>query len=266
MPNLKQLINLKEKYGDGNSKFKRSDVKLLLESFDTSRIGAAIRNLKTKSFSFPEFRMEDYVNYFLERTKANVVLLFVDITSFSTKFNDKTTDELVEYLDDYYLTVIPIINQHGGEVEKIMGDGIICVFGEPFLDEGVRQLHNRADKCARNLIAILKDTDYEIKVALHAGEVMYYKNPCEEYYEFTMIGNAITELFRLESISIGNSINYFGSTFYDHLIESSAVNFDSSFARLAGLKLPDWRIQHSISADLQGVEYANMKSIRYFGG
>src|SRR5690606_15912136 len=139
--------------------------------------------------------------YFKERRKVDAVLLFIDITSFSAKFTSKSADEIGKYLDEYYDLVIPIIGKHGGEVEKIMGDGIICVFGEPFLHLHKEDLHRRAEKCAAELIKLLKGSKHEIKIAFHFGEIMYYQNECSDYWEYTMIGNALTELYRLESVS-----------------------------------------------------------------
>jgi class 3 adenylate cyclase len=260
MPNLKQLFNLKERYGDTNlSSLRKSDIGLIVESFDPDRLEKGFNNFKTKSFSFPEFKVSDYVEYFLERKKANVVLLFIDICSFSQKFSSTSSDLLVEYLDEYYKTVIPIINNNGGEIEKIMGDGIICVFGEPFLDDSKATLHNHANKCAREIISELKDTDFEVKIALHFGEIMYYQNPSDDYFEYTMIGTALTELFRLESVSVGNSINFYCDSYFEILMNQHVLSYQNYWAQFTS---SEWKLKDRTKINLAGVNYKYIRQVQ----
>ena len=44
---------------------------------------------------------------------------------------------------------------------------------------------------------------------MHCGTINYFKNKTGLYHEFTMIGKPLTELFRLESVSIDERINYY---------------------------------------------------------
>lgn len=267
MPNLKQLSKLKEIYGDSVfSNFRKSDIDILLESFQPEKLVKGFENLLiTKSFSFQDFNAFHYIDYFLNRKKVEAVLLFIDITLFSKKFHKKTTEQIVAYLDEYYKYIIPVINKHGGEIEKIMGDGIICVFGEPFLDRNQEELHKSADKCSREIISTLRNTEFAVKIALHYGEIMYYKNPTSEYYEFTMIGSAVTELFRLEGVSTGDSINYFAGTKYDYQIEAGIDRFDTQFARFSAKIKYRWMVKTDKYYDLQGTDYGIVKRVEFVG-
>lgn len=265
MPNLQQLYKLKEKYGDVNtSRLKKSDIQTLLEAFDPDTINNTVRHnldgLLVKSFSFRDFKAVDYISYFHGRKKADVVLLFIDITSFSTKFIDKSADELVVYLDEYYSKVIPLVNKYGGEIEKIMGDGIVCVFGKPFLDEGMDIIHTKAYQCAREIISSLHETAFAVKIALHYGEIMYYQNPCTEYYEYTMIGNAITELFRLEAVAEPNSINFYGDSHFDKTMKSFLAAKDRTiYTDLTAT----WFYKAPKAISLAGVKHQEMRCITY---
>lgn len=236
MPNLKQLIKLKNKYARSNYNLMGTEVRALLEAFDPGKTNRA--------FDIDGSKLVNYTDYFKERKKAEVVLLFIDITSFSTRFSTNTSSEIAQYLDDYYDKVIPLIGENDGEIEKIIGDGIICVFGEPFLTSTKYDLHRKAEKCAMKIINELKGTVYECKVAFHYGEIMYFQNKSEDYNEFTMIGNALTNLFRLESVAYTNSINYFTETYYNTLnkldISTGASNYswiltDPEFVNLKGV-------------------------------
>ncbi len=246
MPNLKQLINLKEEYSQGIDGFSTKDAEIILESFDPKKI--------TKSFSFHGEKVQGYIDFFKERRKTEAVLLFIDVTSFSTKFKNKNSDDVSDFLDNYYDRVIPTIYAHGGEIEKIMGDGIICVFGEPFLRKTKLTLHRKAEKCAMDLIHNNKGTEYELKVAFHYGEIMYYQNKSIDYTEFTMIGNAITELFRLESVSVSNSINFFGETDYED------INIDDVINRTPFKHA--WTLKSPIQVKLKGVDKSYFRYLK----
>jgi class 3 adenylate cyclase len=250
MPNLKQLVNIKTEYGDANSYLKRSEVKALMEAFDPNRI--------VKAFSLTDPKELKYIEYFKNRKKVDAVLLFIDVTSFSSRFQSKTADEIASFLDAYYDKIIPIIGKHGGEIEKIIGDGIICVFGEPFLTLSKMELHRAAEKCAVQIVADLKGTIYESKVAFHYGEIMYYQNKSDEYYEFTMIGNALTELFRLESVSHSNSVNFFTETYYEELNIQ-----DVTKTNLKGRSVStEWILSDPESVLLKGVTHTSIRRLK----
>ena len=109
----------------------------------------------------------------------------------------------------------------GGEIDKIIGDGIICIFGPPFQNIELNDNINKADQCARKIIRATQKTDYTSKVALHCGSINYYKNKTGLYKEFTIVGKPLTELFRLETISIDERINYYDDTDIRAFIETT---------------------------------------------
>jgi hypothetical protein len=244
MPNLRQLISLKEKYDKldvFDVKVKKYIDKGLLENI-------AIK----KSFSFNVQKiyesfdvsnaMPSLIDYFESKPTEDVVLLFIDIASFSSITETKTNDFITRYLDNYYRKLFPIIYRHGGQIEKTMGDGIICVFGKPFIDIDWPEEFNQAELCAKEIIETFKGTNKEVKIALHSGEITYYKTPGTDYEEYTMIGKPLTELFRLESVSRTNAINFYKDSLYDVIcptdglgiskikkIEFKTYSFDVSF-------------------------------------
>lgn len=245
MPNLRQIISLKEQYGSLSSSDKQVKDFLNKGLFENVAI--------QKSFSFnEEFLYENFdvtkatpklIEYFNSKSREDVVLLFVDIANFSKITESKSGQFITSYLDDYYVEAFPIIYHYGGQIEKIMGDGIICVFGKPFINVNWPEEFNRAELCAKSLIYKFKDTNMEVKVALHNGEITYYKTPGTEYEEYTMIGKPITELFRLESVSRTNSINFYAGTVYDDMrpatrLGLSKINTTEVDSRYFQVELP----------------------------
>lgn len=249
MPNLLQIRSFREKY-QANNKVSLSDIKLLSESFNKSTF--VIKNLLVDNGKNP-----DLANYFESQKSADVVLLFIDITDFSTKCGKMPNSQLSGYLDSYYEKVISTIYFHGGEIEKIIGDGIICVFGQPFLNDSKSELFKKADACAKDVIIDLKGSDKEVKIALHEGTIMYYKNKTENYPEYTMIGKPLTELFRLESVSENNSINFFHICGYDSmdLCTGGVYKYSRSIIYSA------WSKSNLIPVSLKGVDWTFIKML-----
>jgi hypothetical protein len=251
MPNLKHLASLKERFSESNKNLSSRETQLIIEAFDPSRI--------EKSFSFDEGKIQKFIDFFKERRKVEVVLLFLDVTSFSKKFQNKSSDQIANFLDQYYATIIPIINLYGGEIEKIIGDGIIAVFGAPFLIGDKTTLHEKAEKCSMAIVSKCKNTEYESKVAFHFGEVLYYNNESIDYSDFTIIGKALTELFRLESVSDSNAINFFSGTYFERKnlddVNRSRANSGAGKAKwfLSGIK----------ETNLNGVDFVGFRSLNY---
>ena len=264
MPNLLQLKALRNKYIHQNdilsdkylNDFSDSDLNLLMESFKYSS------NNISDSFKYKQLNLntKHFFPYFEQQKSADVVLTFIDITDFSIKCINKTNSELSKYLDNYYDKVIPIIYKHGGEIEKILGDGIIAVFGAPFLNDIKEVLFKKVDQCCKDIIMELKNTNMEVKAAIVDGNIMYYKNKSIEYPEYTIIGKPITELYRLESVSDNNAINYYGICDYDKKnFSNQNICFHSNKSILS-----HWKKSSLISTSLKGVSFNSRKKNECF--
>jgi hypothetical protein len=248
MPNLLQIQGLREKY-NSKSRVNTREIKALSESFNKSSY-----DIK-HSFSFQGLD-QNIVRYFEEQRSADVIILFIDITNFSEKSKQLNNSELSNYLDEFYDKTIPLIYAQGGEIEKILGDGIICLFGEPFLDNTKSELFEKADKTAKDIIVELKDSDKEVKIALHDGYIMYYKQKNQNYQEYTMIGKPLTELFRLESIAENNSINFYTVSDYDKL----EISKDGVYRRSDRNQHSSWKKSNRIEVNLKGVDWSGVKN------
>lgn len=248
MPNLNQIYALKQKYFHLNvSENKALQYIQLNEAKDNFEKGFNNRSInesfrEEKLFSFVNnLEKPNIIKYFEEEREEEVVLLFVDISSFSKTISGFSTKSVKTYLDSYYKTIIPIIYNYGGEIEKLMGDGIIVVFGKPFMEELYPLNVYKAEECAKEMIQKFRCSDKNVKVAIHIGSITYYKVP-GNYEEYTMIGPPITDLYRLESISETDSINFYSTSKYDKLgwktsifKEDTITNFKKFEVKLQGV-------------------------------
>lgn len=248
MANLRLIKSLNERY-EKKSKFRDIDFDQINESF-SGFDGGQYRKTFSESIGNlgPQFK-----KFFTDQESTNIYLLFIDICSFSTRFRHLSNVELSKLLDDYYDLVIPIIYKYKGEVDKIIGDGIIAVFGEPFVQNG--NLPSLVNQCAKELITETKNTVMYSKVAVHSGDIMYYHNTSMFYEEFTIIGHPVTELHRLESVSTDRKINYFEGSDYDRFISGRISRSTRRRLLSDALEPPQWVVRGplSISPPLKGV-------------
>ncbi len=146
----------------------------------------------------------------------HAVILFADLRGFTALTERVPRDELVPMLDDYLECMARPIVEHGGQVLKFLGDGLLATF----------DLSDKADDsiCLETLNAALETlqrTDelnaaraaegkptMGIDVALHLGDVLYGNVGAYDRLDFTVIGPAVNEASRIESLcdSIGRRL------------------------------------------------------------
>lgn len=145
--------------------------------------------------------------------KKDAVIIYLDIFDFSNKVKNFNADKIITYLEKFYNKVLPIINECGGKVDKVIGDGIISVFCDIFDDRTTKSgnMFMNAYKCCEKIITELNSFDngkYKSKAAIAKGEVLFYKidGYSYDYYEITCIGEPLTTVHRLENEAHENEI------------------------------------------------------------
>jgi adenylate cyclase len=128
-----------------------------------------------------------------------------------TALSDRLAPEIVvDILNQYFDCQVPAIRQHGGEILKFMGDGLLAVF--PIAkDRG-----NLAEVCTRVLEAAREartNVDamqypsgeggerFRFGVALHIGGILFGNIGGSSRLDFTCIGPAVNLAARLEKIA-----------------------------------------------------------------
>jgi adenylate cyclase len=140
--------------------------------------------------------------------KIRAVLWFADIRAF-TAIADTTPGEVViEFLDEVFETLTASLRPRGGEVLKFLGDGMLAIF--PFEDATRDQVcHQALDAAAEAMSAVdrLNAVRFAagkpaaaVDLALHLGEVLYGNVGAVDRLDFTVIGPAVNEAARIETL------------------------------------------------------------------
>ncbi|GHD32834.1 hypothetical protein GCM10016272_16010 [Psychrobacter glaciei] len=70
--------------------------------------------------------------------RAKLTIMFSDIVGFTELSDSLSSDNLADILNTYMHCMTLIANKHGAVLDKFIGDGMVCFFGEP-KSRGARQ-------------------------------------------------------------------------------------------------------------------------------
>ena len=133
-------------------------------------------------------------------------LWYCDLEGF-TKLADRTPrDRLLAMLDDYFECLVTTLNEHGGQVLKFMGDGLLAIFALGDDASSCRAALDAAEALRHRLAALTAEREAArlpvsaFYVALHLGEVMYGNIGARRRLDFTVLGPAVNEASRIESL------------------------------------------------------------------
>ena len=140
--------------------------------------------------------------------KKTVTVVFADIAGFTMLVDGNPVEQVVGVLNRFFETVVPIIFNHGGMLDKFMGDGVMAVFGIP--DEAeMDPVH--AITCAVDIqqgVNSLKQHLMEeglfpidVGIGIATGVVVAGNVGTVEQMNYTVIGEPVNLAQRLESIS-----------------------------------------------------------------
>ena len=130
---------------------------------------------------------------------AMVTVVFVDIRGF-TKFADRSTArEAVDYLNEYFGLVVPILTRHGGHPNRMLGDGLLGVFGAP------APLPAHADGAVAAAKEMLSSVDSHfgercrIGIGINSGLVLIGSIGGGELVEVGVIGDPVNVASRVQN-------------------------------------------------------------------
>ena len=175
----------------------------------------------------------------INNKKEYASVAYIDIYGFSQRIKNYSTEEVSTYLHNYYSYVLPIIKKYNGQIDKIMGDGIIIIFSKIFdeiksdVDADTKCLY-----CCKECIERLSNSNYAVKASIGSGELYFCKTGVEQIYEeYTCIGHPLTVAYRLENIADKNQILLMGDTDLSMFIEVTPTILDNWKENFRNIKL-----------------------------
>ena len=181
----------------------------------------------------------------LEAREQVVTLMFIDVVGFSLFAENMLPRLAFDNLKIILLRLGEMVHEHGGVVDKTLGDGLLCYFGYSFdatkatsdhAEQAVRcGIAIQKDNLARNLEAALAgDPVYPLRIGINTASCFLGDLGSNERIDFTVVGNGVNFAKRLEGACEMHSVMY-GSTTKD-LITAMGLSTAATTRRLIRIK------------------------------
>jgi adenylate cyclase len=139
-----------------------------------------------------------------ERIEA--ALWFSDLRDYTRIFDTAAPGHIIPFLNDYAEAVISAIHQEGGDVLKLIGDGVLAIFTAPDRETACRSAF-AASGHARDAVTELNQRrsaeelpTTEMYLGLHFGEVFFGNIGSRARLDFTVVGPAVNEVSRIAAM------------------------------------------------------------------
>ena len=144
----------------------------------------------------------------IETGRREVTLLFSDIRGFTTLSESRSPEEVIALLNRYFTLQVDVVFNHGGSLDKFIGDCIMAMWGAP-LDQPDHA--RRAVACALDMADTLQtfkrelgaeQSDFDVGIGLHSGPaVVGLMGSQKRRLEYTAIGDTVNLASRIEGLT-----------------------------------------------------------------
>ncbi len=143
-----------------------------------------------------------------EGRRQQTAVLFVDIRGFTALSETLPPAELTRFLNEFRRRMARPIGDHGGTIDKFMGDAVLAVFGVPDPSPGDAK---NALAAAFDMLAAIADwnrvrragglAEIGVGIGIHYGEVVAGVLGLEAPVEYTVIGDTVNAAQRIEALT-----------------------------------------------------------------
>jgi adenylate cyclase len=138
--------------------------------------------------------------------RIDAVLWFSDLRGYTRISDTAAPEQIIPLLNDYAEAVISAVQEQGGDVLKLIGDGVLAIFAAGDREHGCRSAIAAA-KSAGAAIRTLNEKRMaenlpttSIYLGLHVGEVFFGNIGSKNRLDFTVVGPAVNEVSRIAAM------------------------------------------------------------------
>lgn len=143
----------------------------------------------------------------LKVKRAEVTVIFADIVGFTATSETSEPEDVAELMETYFTYAVEAIFDHGGTLDKFIGDCVMAFFGAPMPQDDHAY---RAVAAAVQIRDALKEWNAErearglemvrTRVAINSGPVVVGDIGSNRRVDYTVLGNTVNVAARLEEL------------------------------------------------------------------
>jgi len=156
----------------------------------------------------------------IEGEHKQVTVMFCDTEGFSTLSEKLGPEKVYSLMDEVFETLIHKVNEFGGTVNKMTGDGVMALFGAPIALEDAPQRAIRSALAIQKEIARFSDrqkaetnTPLRMRIGIHTGPVVVGSLGNDLRVEFTAVGDTVNLASRMEGLAQPGTVYVTEETF-----------------------------------------------------
>ena len=205
-----------------------------------------------------------------ERIKA--VLWFSDLRGSTGISESIAPDEIIPFLNDYAQASIDAVHDAGGDVLKLIGDGVLAMFTNPDMALAKRAALRAEHRFRQNMMALNLRRTAETRpttsayVGLHVGEVFYGNIGSEDRLDFTVVGPAVNEVSRIASMCRSVDRELLASSAFREGLDATGRGYFVSTGRFALRGIGRAQDLYTLDPDVAADEVVTGRYERYLAG
>lgn len=204
--------------------------------------------------------------------RISAVLWFSDLRGSTGIAEAIGPGEIIPFLNDYAEAAIAAIHAFGGDVLKLMGDGVLAKF--TFADmTAARRAALQAEHAYRANLAVLNEVRgaqgrpvTSAYVGLHVGEVFYGNIGSDERLDFTVVGPAVNEVSRIAAMCGSVDRAFLASTAFLDGLDPAGRDYLVSTGRFALRGIGHAQDLYTLDPDIAADVDVAARYARYLAG
>jgi adenylate cyclase len=152
-------------------------------------------------------------NVHLGGVNQKVSVLFCDIRGFTSIAEQLAPEKIVEILNELFTRMTDVIFDHGGTLDKYLGDGLLAIFGAPISKgKDAANAVRAAIAIQRLLLELNRDSaarrwpELKVGIGVSTGVVTAGNIGSPRRLDYTVVGDTVNVASRLVSHAAGGQI------------------------------------------------------------
>ncbi len=158
-------------------------------------------------------------DHWLKAASKDATVLFTDIRGFTALSENKQPEDIVDMLNEHFTQITETIIQHGGHIDKFVGDAAMAVFG--ITKETTDHAQDAVNAALQIIDQIEKQifqnsgvkTALRVGIGINTGPMVAGNLGSTKKMEYTVIGDNVNIASRLTSIADPGEILISSNTF-----------------------------------------------------